>query len=184
MRYTTIIDVSEMAAIYRSASARLVYLHLCLRAGYHDNDRDLADCSIRKLAADVGLTLSATRHAIRQLEAARLITRQGTLWFVKKWLEEQPITARARTQRQQKQVEKEAERAAEREARERQAALELTRRKTLEQQGKTNFMLYYEDMMRKAEAGDTEAAAAVRKNRQTYEAHAEAIRNKLKQQQQ
>lgn len=182
MRYTTIIDVSEMPAIYRSTSARLVYLHLCLRAGYHDIDRDLADCSIRKLAADTGLSISATRHALRQLEAARLISRQGTLWFVRKWLEEQPISTRARTQRQQKQAEKEAEAAAAREARERQAAVELARRKTLEQQGKTNFMLYYEDQMRRAEAGDQEAAAIVRKNRQTYEAHAETLRNKLKQQ--
>ena len=74
MRYTTIIDISEIQPIYRNVNARLVYLHLVLKSGYHDNDRDLVSISLRRIAAEVGLTLSATRHAISQLEKAQLLS--------------------------------------------------------------------------------------------------------------
>lgn len=100
MRYTTVIDLSELPEVYRSASARLVYLHLALKAGYHDNDRDRASVSIRRLAMDVGVTVSAARHAIRQLERAGLLKRDGSVIVVKKWVEEQTITTRARTKRE------------------------------------------------------------------------------------
>ena len=77
MRYTTIIDITELPSIYRNHNARLVYLHLVLKCGYHDTDRDLTDTSIRQLSAAVGLTIAATRHALLQLQAVGLLSREG-----------------------------------------------------------------------------------------------------------
>lgn len=107
MRYTTVIDISEISEIYKNPTARLLYLHMSLKAGYHDTDRDLVRLSIRRLSADVGVTVSATRHALRQLERAGLLTREGDLWRVKKWVEEQQITTRAKTKREmQEQIQR------------------------------------------------------------------------------
>lgn len=100
MRYTTVIDISEIQEIYRNPVARLIYLHMSLKAGYHDADRDLVNISIRRLSGDVGVTVSAVRHALRQLERAGLLTREGNLWRIRKWVEEQQITARAKTKRE------------------------------------------------------------------------------------
>ena len=106
MRYTTVIDITEILEIYKNPTARLLYLHMSLKAGYHDADRDLVRLSIRRLSADVGVTVSATRHALRQLERAGLLTREGDLWRVKKWVEEQQITTRAKTKREmQEQIQ-------------------------------------------------------------------------------
>lgn len=107
MRYTTVIDISELAEIYKNPTARLLYLHMSLKAGYHDADRDLVRLSIRRLSADVGVTVSATRHALHQLERVGLLTREGDLWRVKKWVEEQQITTRAKTKREmQEQIQR------------------------------------------------------------------------------
>lgn len=100
MRYTTVIDISELAEIYKNTTARLIYIHLCLKAGYHDADRDLVKLSIRRLSADVGVTVSATRHALHLLERSGLLTREGQVWRVRKWVEEQTITTRAKTKRE------------------------------------------------------------------------------------
>lgn len=100
MRYTTVIDISEMPEIYRNTTARLIYMHMSLKAGYHDSDRDLVTLSIRRLSADVGVTVSATRHALHLLERCGLLTREGQLWRVRKWVEEQTITTRAMTKRE------------------------------------------------------------------------------------
>lgn len=86
MRYTTIIDITEVPGIYRNKNARLVYLHLALRSGYHDNDRDLIDISIRNLSMAVGLSVSATRHALACLEREKLISRDGARWRILKWV--------------------------------------------------------------------------------------------------
>lgn len=107
MRYTTVIDISEITEIYKNPTARLLYLHMSLKAGYHDADRDLVRLSIRRLSADVGVTVSATRHALRLLERVGLLTREGDLWRVKKWVEEQQITTRAKTKREmQEQIQR------------------------------------------------------------------------------
>lgn len=107
MRYTTIIDISEISEVYRNTTARLIYMHMCLKAGYHDADRDLVRLSIRRVSADVGVTVSATRHALRLLERVGLLTREGELWRVKKWVEEQKITTRAKTKRDmQEQIQR------------------------------------------------------------------------------
>lgn len=107
MRYTTVIDISEMSEVYRNTTARLIYMHMCLKAGYHDADRDLVRLSIRRVSADVGVTVSATRHALRLLERVGLLTKEGELWRVKKWVEEQQITTRAKTKREmQEQIQR------------------------------------------------------------------------------
>ena len=94
------IDISELPEIYRNMTARLIYVHMSLKAGYHDNDRDLVTLSIRRLSAEVGVTVSATRHALHLLERCGLLTREGQTWRIRKWVEEQTITTRAKTKRE------------------------------------------------------------------------------------
>lgn len=96
MRYTTIIDITEFQVVYRNVHARLLYLHLVLKSGYHDQDRDLVALSLRSMAEQAGLTLSATRHAISQLERAGLLSKEGDRWRVKKWFIENPPSPRPR----------------------------------------------------------------------------------------
>lgn len=96
MRYTTIIDITERADLYRSVSARLLYLHLVCIAGYHTDDRDQVHTSLRKLSADTGLTVAAVRHALRQLHKAGLVEhREDGGLDVRKFV--QPIIAAARS---------------------------------------------------------------------------------------
>lgn len=94
MRYTTIIDISEIQEVYRNKNARLVYLHLALKAGYHDDDRDQLQMSIRMTAGTVGLTVSATRHALAVLERAGLLKRTEKGWTVTKWIQSADPTPR------------------------------------------------------------------------------------------
>lgn len=96
MRYTTILDLRDWPALYRNHNVRLVYLHLVLIAGYHDNNRDKACISLRQLSADVGLTLSTIRHALTILERQRIIKRTTGGIMVAKWLKEPTITPRQR----------------------------------------------------------------------------------------
>lgn len=175
MRYTTIIDITEYPAVYRNINTRLVYLHLTLRSGYHDDDRDMIMISIRRLAAETGLTVAAVRHALAQLSKANLIQRQGPIYSVKKWIIEQPISKRARTARQQKAIDLAAERRMEAEKREREAAIERQRREALAAQGKTSFMVFYEGLQKRAAAGDSEAADGVKKWKHVYDMHKEKI---------
>ena len=86
MRYTTVIDITDFPQIYRNIHARCLYIHMALKAGYHDDDRDICRLSIRNLAADVGITVSAARNALQQLEKAGLISRGSDCWIVKKWV--------------------------------------------------------------------------------------------------
>lgn len=101
MRYTTIIDITEYPVIYRNINARLIYLHLALRSGYHEQDRDLIDISIRGIAASVGVSISATRHALGQLQKAGLIARQGENWKVTKYVMQETPGKRPQTKREQ-----------------------------------------------------------------------------------
>lgn len=94
MRYTTLIDISELPDVYRNKNARLLYMHMVLKSGYHDQDRDLLDKSLRSLASEVGLTLSATRHSVAQLEAAGLLKKEQGSWRVKKWIIQEIPTPR------------------------------------------------------------------------------------------
>lgn len=94
MRYTTVIDITDFPQIYRNIHARLVYIHMSLKAGYHDDDRDICRLSIRSLAADVGITVSATRNALLQLEKSGLISKSSDCWIVKKWVLQESLTPR------------------------------------------------------------------------------------------
>lgn len=113
MRYTTIIDIREDRALYRNCTTRLVYLHMCLTCGYHDADRGRVLQSIRQLAAECNVSVSAIRNSLSVLEKHGLCKRnkKGTL-FVRTYIEEQPITKRKRartTQESEQQREREAE---------------------------------------------------------------------------
>lgn len=94
MRYTTVIDISEFQQVYKNHNARLVYFHLALKSGYHDSDRDKVNVSIRRLAADCGLSVSALRHAVSLLERNGLVKRQDGVWHVLKWVVQEIPTPR------------------------------------------------------------------------------------------
>lgn len=181
MRYTTLIDISRLP-VYRNTNARLLYLHLVLICGYTDADRDLADVSIRQLSREVGITLSAARHALQQLEAAGLVTRQGPMLLVKKWLCQPSITARPKTEKAKKAAEIKQEEQQRHDQLDAQRRAMEAQREDLRKRGKTPFMIYYEEQLQKAEAGDMEAAAVVERHRRNYEMHAASIQkdNQLK----
>lgn len=163
MRYTTIIDISEIGDLYRNINCRLLYLHLCLKAGYHDADRDLIDLSIRRLANETGLTVSATRHALSQLQSARLLERlDGRLWRVKKWLPTETISKRKTTKPE------EETRKADEARKERQREQEAEKREQLRSEGKTEFIVYFEKKIEDANKGDLEAARIVNQRKAIY----------------
>lgn len=171
MRYTTIIDITEFPAVYNNPAARLLYLHLCLRSGYHDYDRDISTLSLRQMAKQTGLTLAAVRHAVGVLEKWQLIKRQGQLTRVRKFIVEQPISPRAKTQRQAKaaaaaELRKQEERKQAAERDERAAMID-----TYRAQGKTPFMVYYEQQMTLAEKGDQNAADFCMREKKNYQTH-------------
>lgn len=180
MRYTTVIDLTEFPGVYRNRNARLVYLHLVLKSGWHNDDRDLIEISIRSLASGVGLTLSATRHALAQLEKAGLINRQGSVWLVRKWILEEPVTPRARTRQQQRQLDVIAERRRVNEQRDREREIEAIERRRNFEAGKSSFMLWYESLLAKAEAGDEDARRRVESNRAAYERQVEQMKKNQK----
>lgn len=181
MRYTTIIDLREQPLLYRSTAVRLLYLHLVLISGYHDDDRDMVNCSIRQLARDTGLTISAVRCALQRLQDAQLLTRQGDAWMVKKWILEKPITARAKTEKAAKARDIRLQEEEEREQRHEAWARQDQERKELAAQGKTSYMIYYESMLDKAQNGDVQALQFCRLHKAVYESHKKAVQNAKKQ---
>lgn len=175
MRYTTVIDISEIPAIYRSQNARLTYMHLVLRCGYHDTDRDIADISVRRLALEVGVSVSAVRHALRLLERFKLIEKQGNVWVVKKWIQAEPITPRKQAEKAQKASEKAQERETERKAMETQRAREKEERATMERQHSSSFIVYYESLQERAAAGDADALRSLARHRAMYLSECERV---------
>lgn len=169
MRYTTIIDITEQPAVYRNINVRLLYLHLCLKCGYHDHDRDIYDRSLRSMAADAGLTLSAVRHALHILEQAQLVSKVGGVWQVRKYIQTAAPTPRPKTKRQQVDSDIAKEREQANQERERQAEIERQRREQMHASGTNDFITYYEQKMRDAAAGDIDAQRAVERHRAAYE---------------
>lgn len=129
MRYTTVIDISEFRDVYKNVNTRLLYLHLALKCGYHDADRDVIIVSIRRLAMDSGLTVSAVRHALGVLERAQLVTKSGTGWRVTKWVAQ--LTPTPRTQKNTAKSDSQLSRLM-REQEERQEAFERALSKAVE----------------------------------------------------
>lgn len=94
MRYTTIIDIRENPRVYRNINARILYLHLVLTSGYHDEDRDICKLSLRGMAIQAGLTLSATRHALKILQEEGLACHEGEQWRITKFVLDKKPTPR------------------------------------------------------------------------------------------
>lgn len=158
MRYTTIIDISEQKDLYRNVNVRLVYLHLVLKSGYHDHDRDQVRISYRSLAADTGLTLSSVRHAINVLIRWRMLIRKDDSWIVRKWCHEQPITTRAKSS---KEARKKAQEQALIDERERQRAMdeEDKKRRDSETVDRDNYIEFVRKQKQLAAVGDLDAIA-------------------------
>lgn len=158
MRYTTIIDISEQRDLYRNVNVRLVYLHLVLKSGYHDHDRDQVRISYRSLAEDIGLTLSSVRHAIKVLVKWQMLIRKDGTWFVRKWCQEQPITTRAKSSREAKKKAQEQAVSAERE-RQRAMDEEDRKRRDAEAGERDNYIEFVRRQQQLAAAGDLDAIA-------------------------
>ena len=161
MRYTPIIDISENKTLYQNINVRLVYLHLVLKSGYHDYNRDMITISLRQLSTEVGITLGAVRHALDILTKAKMIYKKDNVYHVRKWIVEQKITSRVTSKRQEQAIKVREE-----EYKERQKRVDELRR-----QGKTEYMVYYENMMKKAQNGDLDALKIVERNKSIYEEH-------------
>lgn len=121
MRYTTIIDIREDPGVYKNITTRLVYLHLCLTCGYHDADRGRVSQSIRQLASQCNVSVSAIRNSLTVLEKHGFCKRnkKGTL-YVRTYIEEQPITKPRKRARDAQESEQQREREAQNEKRERE----------------------------------------------------------------
>lgn len=171
MRYTPIIDISEFKTLYQNINVRLVYLHLVLKSGYHDYDRDVISISLRQLAQEVGITLGSVRHALEILTKAKMIYKKDNIYHVRKWVVEQKITSRVTSKRQEQAIQNQQERIKENKAREEEYKKRQDRIEELRRQGKTEYMVYYESMMKKAEKGDLDALKIVERNRSIYQEH-------------
>lgn len=95
MRYTTIIDITEQPEVYRNQNARLLYLHLTLKSSYRDEDRDRVKVSVRQMAWQTGMSLSAARNALAVLIKAGLVKHEGgSTWAVTKFVYPEAISKR------------------------------------------------------------------------------------------
>lgn len=158
MRYTTIIDIREFPQIYRNNNAKLVYLHLVLISGYHDEDRDQTPISIRQICYDTGLSLSAVRHSLKVLISAGLLSRSGITWTVKKFVLDKPISPRIRSEKKRTAAEN-LER--ERIIKEEQSQREKEEKRKYQEEikaGKNPLKEMVKDLMKRAQNGDEEAA--------------------------
>ena len=163
MRYTTVIDIREFPQIYRNNNAKLVYLHLVLISGYHDEDRDQTPISIRQICYDTGLTISAVRHSLKVLISAGLLTRSGITWTVKKFVLDKPISPRIRSEKKRTAAEN-LER--ERIIKEEQSQREKEEKRKYQEEikaGKNPLKEMVKDLMKRAQNGDEEAAENLRR---------------------
>lgn len=156
MRYTTIIDIREFPQIYRNDHVKLVYLHLVLISGYHDEDRDQTPISIRQICYDTGLSLSAVRHSLKVLISSGLLSRSGITWSVKKFVLEKSISPRIKSEKKRTAAEN-LER--ERQIKEEQERREKEEKKRYQELRKRSDPLRDSvlELMRKADEGDEEA---------------------------
>lgn len=175
MRYTTVIDLRDYPDVYRNQNARLVYLHLSLAAGYHDNNRDMVSVSIRNLSWQVGITVSACRHALLQLERSKLVSRDGDKLVVKKWCETDTISPRAKTAAQRKDQARAADRDQRNDQAEQQRDRARIERENLAKQGKNSWMIYYENRQARAMSGSVADQEWCRANADRYEENKKAM---------
>ena len=169
MRYTTIIDIREFPQIYRNNHVKLVYLHLVLISGYHDEDRDQTSISIRQICYDTGLSLSAVRHSLKVLISAGLLSRSGITWTVKKFVLDKPISPRIRSEKKRSAAEN-LER--ERIIKEEQSQREKEEKRRYQEEikaGKNPLKEMVKDLMNRAENGDQEAAENLKRYKSIVE---------------
>lgn len=160
-----------MPLLYRNINARLVYLHLALRSGYHDGDRDKITISVRRLAYEVGISVAATRHALKILANANLISYDARLITVTKWVLQDSVTPRIKTKKQAAAQQRAAQELEARERRHAEREAEDKRRTTtILKTGKTSFMVYYESLLERAKDGDVEAQHLAKIHAKTYQA--------------
>lgn len=94
MRYTTVIDVTEIADVWRNPNITRLYFFMALKCGYHDEDRDILKISLRSLAAQASLSISATRHALKVLQSLKLVALENDAWRVTKFILDKKPTSR------------------------------------------------------------------------------------------
>lgn len=152
MRYTTIIDITEMRRVWMNPNTSRLYMYLCMKSGYHDDDRDVIRQSGRTLALDTGLSYSAVRNAMLQLLKCGLIRKDGQSLKVVKFVVEQSISRRPR-----KRTEIDHGTAVHEEARERELELERERKKRLQANEPSGYEQYIAKLKKRASEGDEEA---------------------------
>lgn len=162
MRYTTIIDLREWPQAYKSVGVRLLYLHLCLAAGYHADDRDKCLHSYRQLAQDTGLTLSAARHAVKQLLKLGLLKRNGDIWVVTKFVLPKEIPSRPRATKATNGYSDDVYNTINHE-------FTIDEIKALEADYKNKFMWVYEQIWRLYNSGDTTGQNYLKANWKQYQ---------------
>lgn len=178
MRYTTVIDISEFPMLYRNVNVRLLYFHLCLKAGYHDFDRDICDISVRRLAQEVGITYSATRHALRILEEQRFITYNGNAIMVRKWLQDETITKRSRSKKEQILRDGLADERRRSEILQQERDENRTKLRELTAKGLTSFIVFYENKYDAWQHGDGTALTSLKRNLNEYLAQCTQVNHK------
>lgn len=169
MRYTTIVDITQSQEIYRNKNTRLIYLHLCLKSGYHDYDRDMIRMSIRTLAMEAGISIAATRNAIRTLEKYQMLKREPEKWTVRKFVMDQPPTPRKKIKAQEELQKIRDERLKKQAQQDQEAERQRKYREELRKQGKNPWMVYFESKMQAAAMGDLEAQDWCRKHQAEYD---------------
>lgn len=178
MRYTTCIDITEFPNVYNNVHARMLYFHLCLKSGYHDDDRDMLHMSLRRLADDVGMTLSALRHALKVLHACRLISVTRSTITVKKWVDEKPITKRKKLNQAQTAKVSATVALQTQKILDEQRRQDAEKRAELERKGLSSFIVYYENRIKQYHEGDVDALASLKRNRDMYLSECERMKHK------
>lgn len=176
MRYTTIIDISQLPVVWNNKNTTYLYIYLALKCGYHDSDRDTIKISIRKLAAETGMTVSAVRNSLKTLQKVGLIRTADNTMSVLKWLMAEEPTPRPKTAKKARQEAAAKEREAANEKREQEAERSRQQREEMMAAGKTSWMLYYESRFVEAKAGDEAAKQWCRDNWKRYEQQREAVK--------
>lgn len=166
MRYTTIIDITDIPQVYNNINATRVYLHLCLTCGFTADDMDTIRISYRQLAAQLSMTLAAVRHSLSLLIRYHLITIEDNIISVRKYLPKAEYKDRPKTQQAfkdeqfRKKVKADFEKSIE-EAKnfEEEQKIENQRRK----QQREAFCQHYKAMKERADKGDLEAQQYINK---------------------
>lgn len=146
MRYTTIIDIREAPALYRNANTRLIYLELVLGSSYQQETKDRYKGSFRTLAARAGVTISAVRNSLKQLQALGMVSPIEGGWIVKKWIEQPAIIPRRQRPKPEQPISLSEEQKASAEQLNHERWLEKLR-----QQGIDEFIFRFEENIKAAQ---------------------------------